>query len=350
VVQFELDPGTQGMDGVQSALLFRRLADAVEASPAIDAVGIAWLPPFGFMRAGVALAREGVDLETESISASSNMVGADWFSTLGMRLVEGRGFTRAEEFPASRTGEGKMVVTESLALALFGSEPAVGKFVSSRYENGRRHEIIGVVANARIFNPRLEAQPFAYVPIGQSFELTRVTFDVRAHGSIAEAIRVIREAVAVEAPGLPLYNLRTLDSAAALTVSDDRFMAGVSGVFGVLGVILAAIGLYGVAAQSVDRRVRELGIRLALGARSYQAMLAVLGRLAMPALLGTTGGILASLAASRLLRSRLYDLEPHDPATYFLAVVVLLTVCAAATVVPARRALHVDPVTTLREE
>jgi predicted lysophospholipase L1 biosynthesis ABC-type transport system permease subunit len=266
-----------------------------------------------------------------------------------MRVVAGRAFSDAEQF-GSRDGSGLLVINETLARELFGSGPAVGRTVVSAYEDSRRHEIVGVVADARLINLKEAPAAAAFAPIGQMHAPTSLTFSVRGNGSTQETLRLVREVVAAEAPGLPVYEAQSLERAVAVTLSDDRFMAIVSTVFGVIGLLLAAIGLYGVASQSVTRRLRELGIRLALGARSGQAMRTVLARLAVPALTGVAAGLLASFAFSRVLRSRLFEMSPHDPVTYALAIGLLLSVCGLAAVIPASRALRVDPSTTLREE
>jgi ABC-type antimicrobial peptide transport system permease subunit len=188
-----------------------------------------------------------------------------------------------------------------------------------------------------------------YLPARQA-ELRSLTFYARHSGEPGQLRTVIPALVARADPNLPVERLRTMDEQIWDNVTRDRVLATLSTWFAALATILAAVGLYAVLAYTVAQRLREIGIRVALGAPSRSVMRQVLLEALRVAALGTAVGLVAALPAARLLRSQLFGVGPGDPATFVLVALVLVAVAVVAAFAPARRATRVDPMVALRAE
>jgi putative ABC transport system permease protein len=188
-----------------------------------------------------------------------------------------------------------------------------------------------------------------YVPLAQA-PSTQVSLLVRTHLDSAAAMPQIREAVRRVDPRLPLSEIATMEQVQADTLSGASRPAGLIGAFAVLAMLLAAVGLYGVIAHSVAQRRREIGIRMALGARSWDVVAQVLRNAVALVAVGLLFGMLGALALTRVMKSLLFEVSPLDPLALVAACLTMMLIGLLAGFVPASRAARVDPVTTLRDD
>jgi putative ABC transport system permease protein len=176
------------------------------------------------------------------------------------------------------------------------------------------------------------------------------TLVARTAGNPAASLDPVRGLVRALDPGLPVFEARTMREYLGFALLPVRLAGTLLGVFGGIGLLLATVGIYGVTAYSVSRRTREVGVRMALGARPRDVLALVVRQGMTPALIGLAAGVLIALAVTRLLRSLLYGVSPTDALTFVATALLLTGAALAACYVPARRASHVDPMTALRYE
>jgi hypothetical protein len=281
----------------------------------------------------------------QEIRIQIHPVAAGWSDVYGPALRAGRFWTPAEAdgppFPA--------VMNEALAVAAFGSAAdALGKEMPA---SGTTYRVAGVIATDRHYGPDQPQGPALYVPISAvPFPLGFAQLALRVDGDPAAFAQSARRAVWSVEPNLPVPDVRPMQALVDAASASSRFDSLLFGAFGVVALLLAAGGLYGTLLYTVGLERRELGIRLALGARRLQIEGRVLRRGLGLATLGVALGTAGALASGRLLASRLYGVAPNDPATLAAAVAVLLLTATVACWVPARRAATTDPLETLREE
>jgi predicted permease len=272
-----------------------------------------------------------------------NLISPDYFRTLGTPLLLGRDFTDGD-----RKGSPPVaIVNQRFAAHYWPSGSPLGRHF--RWGGGIDVEIVGVVGDARYQNVRDEAPVTAYLPIAQR-PFGQVTVMVRTAGKHLALLPLVREQVHALDPKLPVIRMTTLTGQRDAGLSRERVLGFLSGMFSLLAVLLACIGIYGITAYSVAGHTREIGIRLALGARKSQVMgLFVREGIALIAA-GLAIGVPLALAATRVLASLLYGLPPHDPGTFIACTALLALAGAAASLIPATRAAAQDPVMALRHE
>jgi ABC-type antimicrobial peptide transport system permease subunit len=210
--------------------------------------------------------------------------------------------------------------------------------------------IVGVIANERVRSDlRQPDEPIAYVPIAQAPRM-QIKLAVRTRGDAMAVVPSIREAVRELDPQLALAGIKTLDQIRSGSLSGLRQPVWVIGIFAVLAALLAALGLYGVVSHSVSRQQREIGIRMALGARSTEVLSMVVGSVLITIVAGLAVGLVAAMALTRVTRSLLFEVSPLDPFAFATAAVAMAMVALIAALVPASRATRVDPTTALRSD
>ena len=211
------------------------------------------------------------------------------------------------------------------------------------------HTIIGVVADVRQDSVTGGPERSAYDLYGEHWNRAMYVV-VRSTAPSASLIAAIRERVRAIDPELPMYEVATMEERAADSIVNRRFLLRILGVFSAIAVVLCAVGVYGVTAQAVAQRRRELGIRMALGATSERVQRVVLGRAALIGGVGLGIGAVGAVGLTRLLRALLYGITPTDPATFTAGGLALGLVALGAAWLPARRASRVDPVEVLRAD
>jgi predicted permease len=292
---------------------------------------------------------EGHPLQSQAeITINFMQVYPNSFATLGIPLVAGRDIGPQD----TRGSQEVAVINESMARLLFGRENPIGRRFGQIYPvRCCPREIIGVVKDAKYISLRQEGRPMFYTPFAQlDTGMGQMTLVVRTAGDIAPiAAAIQREARALD-PAMPRFEVETLAAQLDASLTQERLVATLSSVFSLLALMLVCIGLYGVMAYDVVRRTHEIGIRMALGASARRVVQLVLGDTLMLLGIGVVIGLGAVLVATRWVKSLLFGLQPHDPLTIGLAVLLLLAVAAVAGYLPARRASRVDPMVALRHD
>ena len=267
---------------------------------------------------------------------------------MGIPLLMGRSFGVQDTDNSTKVA----VVNETLAKRYFPSQSPIGQhFHIGGPEAGRENEreIIGVVKDAKYENLRETTRAAAYYPYWQRMQYLG-DFEVRFSGDPAAAISAVRTAVTQVDPNLPISDARTLVQEIDRSIVDQRLIAKLSGFFSLLALFLACIGIYGVTSYSVSRQTREIGIRMALGAKRNQVLSLILRQTILVLLTGLVVGAPAVLAAQRMISSQLYGLPPIDPISISIASGLLIAAAILAGYLPARQATKVDPMEALRYE
>jgi predicted permease len=327
------------------ALAFRKRAIAeLRALPGVDAVALASRLPLapdvnmeGIRIQGHHQAQD----EPDTVDAVS--VGADYFRAVGVSLVEGRAFTEEEVDAGAKV----LVVNESFARRYWPGASAVGRQVHSSGFEAPPHTIVGVARDHKVRSAGEEPRPYLHFPAPPS---TRVALVVRTEQRADAALPALRKAVLRLEPQIVFTEDATGTEVAATTLAPTRIGAALLAAFGALALALAAVGLYGVVAYSVSQRTREMGVRVALGARRADLVRLVLRQGARLAAVGAVLGALLAALAGRVFSTLLYGVSPLDPVAFGTAAAVLLAVAAAANVAPALAAARVDPVRALRAD
>jgi putative ABC transport system permease protein len=272
----------------------------------------------------------------------------EYFETLGIRLVRGRTFTDRD-----REGQPKVVIiNETAARLLFKGEDPIGRRMTlgqGDFDKDKGAEVIGIVNDVRYRSVEVGPRSDSFVPLLQSWRGGGTLF-VRTSLDPASLTPMLRKEIAALDADLPLSNIKTMGNRFGDATWRTRLSADLLGLFAALALLLAAIGLYGVMAQAVEQRTREIGVRMALGAERRNIFTLVIGRAFAIATAGIVVGIGLSLMSMRFLDTLLYNVKPNDPTTLGVLAVVLLLVSLLASYVPARRATRVDPLTSLRSE
>jgi predicted permease len=329
------------------------LVDEVRGVPGVAAAAVAYDHPLErTWEDGFRLDREDPLTAPGSLAAAIRPVGDEYFDATGIAVVVGR----AIEATDSATGRAVAVVNEAFVDRYLGDGPAVGRRV--QVPSGRRlfgdavpewFEIVGVVASVRALGPDREPDPALYLPLAQ-FPGSIRRLIVRPAQPDADLLTAIGAAARRVAPDLALEGARRLDDLLAAQVAAPRFSSMLLTSFGAVGLLLTGLGLYGLVSRSVASRRREIGIRIALGARPARVLAGIVSRVLAPALAGTLAGLACGAAVGQLLQSMLFGVNGADPATFIIVPAIVAAAAILACVAPARRAIRLDPVTVLRDE
>ena len=273
------------------------------------------------------------------------MTTTGYFETMRIPLLEGRIFDERDD----RTKPRVLIVNETMARRTWPGESPVGRRLVLDYQEYEApYEVVGVVGDTRFDGYRSQPAPEAYIPHAQNPYLPMNLVIRAAPGSSPLALAPgVRKTVLAMDAGEPVHSLRTMSELAGNSLAHDRFSAVVMTVFGVVALLLATIGLYGVVAQSVSQRHREMGLRMALGADRGRILALVLGSGLRIAIAGGILGVLGALLGGRFLTTVLYETSPSEPGAILLAVSISMATVLLACAVPARRAARLDPKTTL---
>jgi predicted permease len=349
VLLVSTDPRMIGYQGKQVAAIYQSLLERFQTIPGVRSASVGGgLGLLGEDGGGLPIpiphAQGRPAPPGEPLRPFIGAVTPEYFETVGMTILRGRGFT-AQDFDRG-SGQKAVIVNEAFARYYFGEADPIGQRFGYN-EAGDGQEIVGVVKNAKHRSLREPARPIWY---GVGFGQGATTFQLRTAADPTRLIAAVRQAAREIDSNLPLYNIKTLARQVDESLAQERLISALSGFFGLLSLLLAAIGLYGILAYAVSRRTREIGIRIALGAHPGAVLRMVLRQGLILTLLGGGIGLAASLGATRLLESQLFGVTPTDPVTFVVAPILLLTVALLAGLVPARRATDVDPLIAIRQE
>lgn len=326
------------------------LLPRLRAIPGTEAAVAATTLPFQYASGGsccwsTAVTLPGAEAEADGLRSAMNPVSAGYFSALGVRVAAGRELAEGDE----ALDPLPVVVNEAFASAMFGApSDAVGQEV--RFSDARAI-VVGVAADVRYVGFERGARPEVYLPWGaRGHEFPFLNLGIRTDLEIGAVAPAIRAAIWELDADLPIPDIVTMDGRMARSVADERFYSAILAGFAVVALLLAAAGVYATLLYSVRQRVREMGIRLALGARSGDVVRLVLRRgLALTAL-GIAIGLAGALAGGRVLSSMVFGISPRDPATIAAVSALLGLVALGACLLPAIRAGRTDPLETLRAE
>jgi predicted permease len=345
VLVARLDVSLQGYDEARGRRFYGQLLRDLEALPGVRAASLALNLPFsgGFDTRIDALGAL-IDAEHRGHRTDRNSVSPDYFRTMDIPILRGRGFTTQDVATAPLVA----VINEAVAERLWPGQEAVGKrFV--RTWGGPPLEVIGVARDAKYRNLFEERRLTFYQPLAQDYQGALVVH-LRPTGDARALVGPLQAAVHGLDADLPVYRVQPLTERLAASLGQQRSAATLVGGFGALALLLAAIGLYGAVAYAATQRTREFGIRIALGARGSDVLRQVLRQGVGLGLVGLAVGIVGAGAVTRVLRSQLFGVTPADPLSFAAMSLLLLIVAVLASYVPARRATRVDPMVALRAE
>jgi predicted permease len=373
VAVVDIDPTNLGYRGHRLRTFYDQLLERVRRIPAVRSAGLSAMTPMGNYMRSWTLSAEGYQPKPgETSYALANAVTAGYFTTLGIPLLLGRDF-RAEDEPAVTPGENPLaaigrnsggsndapanasricIVDEALARHFFGGANPIGRHLSyeDRYTPEKALEIVGVVKSVHHGSVRRsDSEGTMYVPSWSDGADVRYLV-LRTAGNAPPPTAAIRRELRAMDANVPVMQVRTLEQDVNSHLSRERLIALLSGFFGLLALGLASVGLYGVMAYAVAQRTREVGIRMALGARRGDVVGMIVRESLVPVVIGMAIGLGAALALTGLIAGMLFGVAPRDPVSMLLAVAAMLAVALLAAVVPARRASRVEPGIALRYE
>ena len=339
VLLIELDTRRAGYQGERLTAFLQDSVQQIERLPGVQSVSLSITTP---LNGGVSYS---VSFPGESPHETlANTVSPHYFDTLRTPILLGRDFKDTDNQSAPRVA----IVNQTFVTRYFPDGHALGRHMTVMSNPPVDHEIVGVVKDVLTESLRERMQPTIYMPYLQRGGRA-AWMEVLAAGSLTDVSSAVRGMLQPKLPGAPI-RFRTLTEQVASSLVRERLMATLAGAFGALALILAGVGLYGLLAYNVAGRTREIGIRMALGARQARVLRTVLAGAVRLVAAGIVLGLPIAWFASRWVESMLFGLTPTDPATVSGAVLMLVSAALLAAYLPARRASRVDPMTALRHE
>ena len=357
----EIDPGfsTRGIVDIPidlrprqlapdaGGILYSRILDETRALPGVTSATMANVVPLsGSNNASGVWVENAVPAEGQRLpQAYFNVVATDYLRTLAIPLMRGRDFATTDIATSDRV----VVVNETMARRFWPNDDALGKRISTDGATGPWVRVVGIVKDTR-YNSLGETPPsFMYLPLAQNYESSMVV-QIRTSATVSAVGESVGRIVRALDPQLPAPRATALEQDMQLALLPAKVGAALLGTFGSLALLLATVGIYGVASFAVARRTREIGIRAALGAQTGDVLRLVVGESMRRVAIGLALGLAGALGIARVLASQLYGVGAVDPVTFVATPLILGTVALIASVIPARRAARVDPLVALRGE
>jgi putative ABC transport system permease protein len=352
-----IDPALAQFTDARGAEIRRTALERLRRIPGVDAVGIASSVPFGEFHEGHPVERVG-GANAQPISATYRIVGADYFRALNLPMVRGREFNAVEE--DSAVAPRVAIIDGALARRLFGASDPLGQMIrfaerpgATKQEDSAPMEIVGVAAPIRDELFDREVRPSIYVPSGNNYRsTTHIHVRVASAAGQTVILDTIRRELRASDARLPIVQVTTMRAFHDRSLGLWAVRAGgrMFMLFGFLALLLAVVGLYGVKSYVVAQRTREIGIRMALGARPSEVLGMVLREGAVLSAVGVALGLPLAALLGRALSSLLFDVKPLDPVVFTVAPALLILAAFCATWIPARRATRVNPLAALRAD
>ena len=339
--------GAEYEDGLVREAFFQRLVDEYETLPGVVEAGAIEAVPFftGFRETGVTVSSQEPPEPGREPRVLQRMVIPGVLETLHIPLLKGRHLERLDHADSANV----VVISRTMAEQLWEGEDPIGDHVVVT-DDGVPRQVVGIVGDVRSDSSPPVPQPILYVPMAQKPIPSTFGFIVRTEGEPLSFLNEIKRKTASVDPNMPVYVARDLEEQLEQLDWTPRFMMSLLGIFAFLALGLAATGIYAVLSYGVSQRTREIGIRMALGARQTSVLRLVLRNGLILTGLGTILGLIGAVGFSQLLASQLYGVETLDPATYVGLTLGLLAVALFASAKPALRATRVNPVDTLRQD
>lgn len=345
LVVMTVNPQTAGVKPADEPALVDQIVRRAKTLDGVEGVGVAGFPQMRGIGMKTTVQPTGTPLRDEDfLNTSMDTVSVDFFETAGMRILAGRGF---EESDLSESKPTRVVVSQSFARRFFPNMNPLGKTFGTGMNKtaGADDEIVGVVNDIRFRSMREEAPPFFYRAT-KSF--SGFALYVRARGATGPVIGGLRSILA--SAGLAPSEVGTMAQDIETSLWQERLIAALASVFAVASAVLVAIGLYGMLAYAVARRTREIGIRMALGARPGHLVRMISIDVLLCVVPGAAVGLAAYAASSRIIAPVLYGVRPLDVPSIAVALGLIVLVAVLASFVPARRAISIEPAEALRQE
>ena len=341
-----LEPHEIGYDQARTTTFYNELKDRVRALPGVQSVSLAYSVPMGNYSWADTVEVEGHPAPPgqQLPLVMDNFVDPDYFETMKIPLLRGRGFTDFDNETSPRV----TVINQTMAQRFWPNEDAIGKRFKTK---DVLWQVLGIAQNGKYGLAGEDARPFFYLPLKQNFVSMR-TLQIRTSIAPESLMAPVQQIIKKLDPGLPIFSLVTMNDSLAGANGFMIFRIGalLASCIGAMGLTLAVIGVYGVVAFAASQRTREIGIRMALGANRAQVLTLVLRQGAWVVTAGAALGLLATLGISRGIANLLLGVSATDPLTFASATFLLIAVALYACYVPARRAMKVDPMVALRYE
>jgi predicted permease len=336
----KLEPSVNGYSATRGQSFYDDALRLVRAVPGVKSAALVSVVPFGGMRGGTDI----IAPDQTKRQVDFNVISPGYFQTTGLALLRGREFTERDRADASPAA----VVNEILAARFWPGEDPLGK--QFRMVNSPRTvTVVGVVRDGKFRGYRDALRPGFYVPVAQQYR-GEMTLEARTAGEAAPFGAAVRREIGTLDASMPLTEVLTMKARLDDVLSQERLIASFASGLGLLALALSAIGIYGVLSFAVSRRTREIGIRMALGARPFEVSRMVLRESAALAACGFAIGGAGAAMLARMAKLLLYGVTPTDPAAFGFALALLITVACVSALIPAYRAARLDPAATLRSE
>ena len=342
---FKLNPPRTRYTDEQMESLYRQLVQKLAAIPGVRSVTLSNIALIGDGHSGASFHISDRPIQKHENRVQTNSVGADFFETMGIPLLQGRDFNAHD----NKTSPKVALVNQALVRRFFPNENPIGQTFEYEDADGPV-QIIGIVADTQYADLRNQTPPTFYVPYQQRSRSSRMVIEIRTTTEPFGVLSEVRRAVDSLDRDLPLIDVRTQEQQIQASFSNERIFAQLTSIFGLLALALASIGIYGLMAYTVVQRTGEIGIRMALGAKVNQILAGVLREALWMAIAGVIFGIAVSFWLARFIRAMLYGLKATDPITLALTATLLISIALLAGIGPARRASRVDPIRALRHE
>jgi putative ABC transport system permease protein len=336
----------------KSRAFFEQLFDRLNTHAEVESVGAINILPFSGSSSDRTFSIEGQPVAPGQPSPDEQIrfVSAGYFAAMGIPLLKGRDITPRDLPDTPQV----IIANDALVRKYWPNQDPLGKRISFSRRNPKWYEIVGVVGNIKHRGLDIEDKPEFYVPFLQPLfadaNVPPMYVVVRTASEPASIVAIVRNEVTALDRDQPVSSVMTMEQRISDSVAPRRFNMFLLGLFAVLALILAAIGIYGIMAFSVGQRTHEIGVRMALGARSSDVLKLVLRNGLGLALIGIVLGLAIAFAATRVLSTLLYGVSATDPMTFFGEALLLAFVALLACYIPARRATKVDPLEALRYE
>ena len=347
IMMFSVDLSSQGYDEERGQAFQRMVADRLRTLPGVDSVSVAYAPPLDAYDSSTEVLPEGYVPRSnqEQNIAGLSRAGPHYFETMGTRIEAGRAIDDRDTASSTRVA----VINETMARRYWQSpERSIGRRFAPAASR-RPIEVIGVARNGKYFSYGEGATSHYFVPMAQAYTgLTKILLRTKLAPDVL--MPAIREQVKALDPALPIFGIRTMPQYLSRMLSIYQMGASLVGTFAIMALLLAAVGIYGVLHFTVSRRTREIGIRMALGARAGEVLSLVLRRSLLWVTAGLCVGVGLAIASGKVTGSILAGVSGTDPITFGGVVLLFMLIVFVACVLPARRASRVDPIQALRHE
>jgi predicted permease len=349
VLNVTLDPQENNYNEAQTKEFYRELESKIKALPGIESASLASSVPITSFPSKQRVFVEGQHLPPDHLPSPIlfDRVDADYFKTMDMPLLRGRGFSESDGEAAPLVA----IVNQTMASRLWPREAPIGKRFSVEGESGPFMEVVGIVKDSKYQTVAEDPQPYFYVPMAQDYVSSQI-LQVRSSIAPRALISQIQQEIRALDPAMTIVDMRTMKESLEGGTGFFIFRLGASlaAMMGTLGLILAIVGVYGIVSYAAIQRTREIGIRMALGANTLQVLGLIIGQGMRLVLAGILAGLLAAWLLTRTMTHMLIGISASDPVVYIGVSVLLSFVALLACWLPARRAAKVDPMVALRYE